>query len=97
MELEAWCTKVTYVSLGARLIPSHLGGHTWGTVGSLLDRKLHEARKRRSIPAPDVRRLLRINAGLTQDDVAEIVGTGRPTVTRWESGARKPQGRNALA
>jgi transcriptional regulator with XRE-family HTH domain len=66
-------------------------------VQSLLDRKLREARKRRSLPAPDVRRLLRLNAGLTQDDVAEIVGVVRPAVTRWESGARTPVGRPALA
>jgi transcriptional regulator with XRE-family HTH domain len=64
---------------------------------SLLDRKLNEARKRRSLPAPHVRRLLRLNAGLTQKDIAQIVGIGRPTVTRWEAGMREPQGRNALA
>jgi transcriptional regulator with XRE-family HTH domain len=63
----------------------------------LLERKLLEGRMKQSLPVPDVRRLLRKNAGLTQHDIAEIVGVDRAAVTRWESGLRAPRGANALA
>ncbi|MCZ7531756.1 MAG: helix-turn-helix domain-containing protein [Acidimicrobiia bacterium] len=49
------------------------------------------ARRRRSLPAPDVRRLLRVEAQLTQDDIAVAVGATRAAVSRWESGEREPR------
>lgn len=31
--------------------------------------------------------------GLSQEELAELLGVSRPTVTRWETGARKIDGR----
>jgi transcriptional regulator with XRE-family HTH domain len=49
-------------------------------------------RQRHDLPDPLVRRALRVAAGLTQSDVAELLEKSRPTVTRYESGARSPRG-----
>lgn len=64
---------------------------------SALDHLLTEAHRRRSLPPPAVRRLLRERAGLTQREVASVLDIGRPAVTRYESGARNPRGRTRLA
>jgi DNA-binding transcriptional regulator YiaG len=53
---------------------------------------LIDARRRRSLPPPAIRRLLREHAGLTQAEVATVLGVGRPAVTRYETGARDPRG-----
>lgn len=57
-----------------------------------LDAALTEARRRRSLPRPEARRMLRVNAGLSQQQVADALGVRRPTVSRWETGARSPRG-----
>ena len=57
----------------------------------LLDQLLIEARLSRSLPAPPLRRLLRERAGLSQQDIADVIGVSRPAVTRWESGLRLPR------
>lgn len=33
---------------------------------------------------------LRTNAGLSQDDLAELVGVSQPTISRWEDGTMTP-------
>ena len=43
--------------------------------------------RRRQLPEPALRRILRTRVGLTQTDVAETIGVCAPTVSRWESGA----------
>jgi DNA-binding transcriptional regulator YiaG len=48
--------------------------------------------RRQQLPDPVVRRLLRTGCSLTHADLAEELGVTRPTVTRWESGARTPRG-----
>ena len=48
--------------------------------------------RRRRLPDPAIRRLLRERAGLSQRELAEALGVSRPTVTRWELGQRVPQG-----
>ena len=62
-----------------------------------LERKLERARAlRQPLPPPDERRALRLDAGLTQSDVAEGLTEmlGRPVdrgaVSRWERGLRNP-------
>lgn len=50
------------------------------------------ARAKRRLPPPAVRRLIRRQAGVTQQDVAHLLRVSRPTVTRWESGLRSPRG-----
>jgi DNA-binding transcriptional regulator YiaG len=57
-----------------------------------LERLLERARARRSLPAPDVRRHLRVMARLSQSDVAAYLGVERATVSRWETGSREPRG-----
>lgn len=60
---------------------------------------------RKALPPADRRRAIRLDAGLSQDAMAVLVGdllgrAGRPTrsaVCRWESGDRTPRGRVALA
>ncbi len=54
---------------------------------------LKKAEWLRALPSPEGRRLLRERAGLTQEELARVVGVKRPTVCRWESGARNPRGR----
>lgn len=39
----------------------------------------------------------RVNAGLTQDDVAEKLGITRETLSAWESGKRVPRVDQAYA
>ena len=50
------------------------------------------SRRESVLPEPVVRRLLREGAGLTQAELAAVLGVMRPTVSRWESGARDPKG-----
>lgn len=40
---------------------------------------------------------LRLAAGLTQQQLADIVGVKRLCVARWESGASVPNGKNLLS
>ena len=58
------------------------------TLESLLARN----RTRRRLPSPEARKLLRERHGLSQDEVASLVGTNRSTVSRWETGIRDPRG-----
>ena len=48
--------------------------------------------RRVALPKPAMRRLLRVRAGLTQAEIAELVGVKRNAVTRWENGTRNPRG-----
>jgi len=57
-----------------------------------LDELLAHSRFRRTLPDPALRRLLRERAGLSQDDVASVLGVSRPAITRWETGKRTPRG-----
>ncbi|MCY0955046.1 helix-turn-helix domain-containing protein [Streptomyces sp. H27-S2] len=43
------------------------------------------------LPPPHVRAQLRLAAGLTQKDVADVVGVKRVAVARWESGEARPR------
>jgi transcriptional regulator with XRE-family HTH domain len=57
-----------------------------------LDEALKRTRERRGLPGPAERRLLRIQAGLTQRDIAQCLGTTAAAVSRYESGDRVPRG-----
>jgi transcriptional regulator with XRE-family HTH domain len=58
---------------------------------------IRKARARRSLPSPAVCRDLRLGAGITQAEIAEVLGVDRASVTRWESGTREPRGDVRLA
>jgi DNA-binding transcriptional regulator YiaG len=49
-------------------------------------------RAKRTLPPLAMRRAIRLGAGLSQSDVAEILGVHRETVHRWEAGDRTPRG-----
>jgi transcriptional regulator with XRE-family HTH domain len=49
-------------------------------------------RARRDLPPPQLRRALRVAAGMSQQDVANVVRCSRAAVGYWESGARMPRG-----
>ncbi len=48
------------------------------------------------VPSPAERKALRIRAGLTQSDMAELMGVHAETFGRWERGDGRP-GREAAA
>jgi DNA-binding XRE family transcriptional regulator len=56
-----------------------------------LDEAIARARARRNLPDPRTRRALREAVGLTQLDVALVLGVGRVQVVRYESGERNPR------
>ena len=58
----------------------------------ILHEALERVERRRSLPCPAERRLLRLRAGLTLADVAESIGTTAPSVSRYETGRRSPRG-----
>ncbi len=49
------------------------------------------ARLRRGLPDPELRRIIRRRAGLSQAEVGAAVGVDGPTVCRWELGTRSPR------
>ena len=52
---------------------------------------IKRSRRRRRLPTPDVRRLLRQQARLSQEDIAVAMGVSRAAVVRWERGERTPR------
>ncbi len=66
-------------------------------MATAIEHLLEDARRRRSLPPPAVRRMLRERAGLAQREIADALGVGRTAVTRYETGARDPRGPLRLA
>ena len=50
----------------------------------------HRARLRR-LPDPSIRRALREHHGLSQGQLADLLGADRASVSRYESGERSPR------
>ncbi|WP_079049421.1 helix-turn-helix transcriptional regulator [Streptomyces torulosus] len=44
------------------------------------------------LPPPDERRELREKAGLSQQELADVIGATRQAVSHWEAGLRTPRG-----
>jgi transcriptional regulator with XRE-family HTH domain len=55
-----------------------------------LEQALARERLRRRVPGPEVRRLLRESAGVSQAALARTLGVDRASISRWESGDRFP-------
>ena len=66
-----------------------LAGHMTATVAEQIRSRL---RVRRDLPAPAQRRELREAAGLTQQELADVVGVTRTAVSNYEQGIRTPRG-----
>jgi transcriptional regulator with XRE-family HTH domain len=47
---------------------------------------------RQALPLPALRRAIREQAGLAQEDLARALGIHRETISRWEKGTRTPRG-----
>ena len=61
------------------------------------DDVLAEVKYRRLLPAPQMLRAIRRSAGVSQAAVAEVCGVDRASVSRWESGTRRPSGPRLVA
>jgi transcriptional regulator with XRE-family HTH domain len=59
-----------------------------------IEEALQRAADRRGsvLPTPALRRLLREDADLTQQDLADIVGVQRASIARYELSLREPRG-----
>lgn len=53
---------------------------------------VEEVRLARRLPDPDMARMIRIKAGVSQERLAREIDVHRMTVARWESGQRRPRG-----
>jgi transcriptional regulator with XRE-family HTH domain len=49
-------------------------------------------RTRRMLPAPEIRRWIRVRANLSQAEVAQAVGVSAAAVSHWEHGLHHPRG-----
>jgi DNA-binding transcriptional regulator YiaG len=58
------------------------------------DEVFERARLRRQLPPPAVRRQLREQAGISQAEIAAVVGVTRECVSNWESGNRTPRAKH---
>jgi len=58
-----------------------------------IDLTIERARRRRRLAPPGMRRMLREQAGLTQDELAQAIGVTRAAISRWEAGTRQPSRR----
>ncbi len=54
-------------------------------------------RTRRSLPAPSECQRLRESAGLSQRELAGLIGVSPSAVRLWENGQRRPTGRRLVA
>jgi transcriptional regulator with XRE-family HTH domain len=54
---------------------------------------IETAQRRQRLPRPELRRLIREQARLSQSDFAQLLGCSPATVSRYETGARMPTGR----
>jgi DNA-binding transcriptional regulator YiaG len=64
--------------------------------GVVIMRLADKVKAIRDLPSPEVRRALRIDAGLSQADIGEELGRTRAAVSRWETGDRLPRGEDLL-
>lgn len=54
---------------------------------------LEEVRKAKRLPSPQMRKSIRVEAGISQTRMAAELGVDRVTVARWETpGDRTPRG-----
>jgi DNA-binding transcriptional regulator YiaG len=61
------------------------------------DKLLERTRAVNRLPEPPRRRQIRENAGVSQRELAGVLGVSVMAVNRWERGLTKPRGRYAAA
>lgn len=66
-----------------------LHGYMAATVAEQIRSRL---RVRHDLPSPDERRALREKAGLSQQELANVIGATRQAVSHYENGLRTPRG-----
>ena len=71
----------------ARLVPSGVGG-------PLPKIEVTEAEVRRARMSPELIKKLRARLGITQAELAALVGVTGPAVAQWEGGSSEPRGEN---
>lgn len=49
-------------------------------------------RVHRDLPSPSIRICVRVERGLSRQELGEILGVSRQTIGRWERGERTPRG-----
>jgi DNA-binding transcriptional regulator YiaG len=54
-------------------------------------------RANRDLPAPPLRRAIRVGAGVSQERMAGELRVTRATVSRWENGERHPRDEHLVA
>jgi len=59
----------------------------------ILAEEMAEVGRRRRLPSPAELRAKREEANLSQAAMARAIGVARSSLTRWETGGRKPLGR----
>ncbi len=57
---------------------------------------IKETRALRQLPSPEERRNIRLEAGISQQELAAALGASRVTLSRWETGTRRPRGEMAI-
>jgi transcriptional regulator with XRE-family HTH domain len=54
-----------------------------------------ERRRPALLPAPDQRKSIRVAYGVSQKDVADVLGVSRLTISMWERGQTEPKAEHA--
>lgn len=52
---------------------------------------IEELRTRRELPPPEVARMIREAAGVSQRRLGQELGVTKETIARWESGTHRPR------
>lgn len=58
---------------------------------------VERARSARRLPSPAAAKAIRIDAAVSQAELAAELGVHRMTVLRWEDGSRRPRGQLLMA
>ena len=61
-------------------------------VSELRDLLTKKARDAAALPTPEMRRAIRVGAGLTQLELGRVVGVAAASISRYESADREPRG-----
>lgn len=72
----------------------------WRTVTFVIEEQavdLVRISRQRDLAASGTGRAIRLAARLSQEEIAQVLGVTRATVSRWENGLRTPRGDDAIA